>query len=30
MGDPEWLKLIDRVGTAYNSDAAQAMYRRIV
>jgi hypothetical protein len=30
MGDPEWLKLIDRVGTAYNNDAAQAMYRRII
>lgn len=30
MGDPEWLKLIDRVGTAYNNDAAQAIYRRII
>jgi hypothetical protein len=30
MGDPEWLKLIDRVGTAYNNDAAQAMYRRLI
>ena len=30
MGDPEWLQLIDRVGTAYNDDAAQAMYRRII
>jgi hypothetical protein len=30
MADPEWLKLIDRVGTAYNNDAAQAMYRRIL
>ena len=30
MGDPEWLQLIDRVGTAYNNDAAQAMYRRII
>jgi hypothetical protein len=29
MGDPEWLKLIDRVGTSYNADAAQAMYRHI-
>ncbi len=29
MSDPEWLKLIDRVGTAYNNDAAQAIYRRI-
>jgi hypothetical protein len=29
MGDPDWVKLIDRVGTAYNSDAAQALYRRI-
>jgi hypothetical protein len=29
MGDPEWLKLIDRVGTAYNPDASQAIYRRI-
>jgi hypothetical protein len=25
-----WLKLIDRVGTAYNHDAAQALYRRIL
>jgi hypothetical protein len=30
MSDPEWLKLIDRVGTAYNNDAAQAIYRRII
>lgn len=30
MGDPDWLKLIDRAGTAYNADAAQTMYRRIV
>ncbi len=30
MADPEWLKLIDRVGTAYNNDAAQAVYRRIL
>jgi len=30
MADPEWLKLIDRVGTAYNDDAAQAIYRHIV
>ncbi len=30
MADPEWLKLIDRVGTAYNNDAAQALYRRIL
>ena len=30
MADPEWLKLIDRVGTAYNDDAAQALYRRIL
>jgi hypothetical protein len=30
MTDPEWLKLIDRLGTAYNNDAAQAIYRRII
>ena len=30
MADPDWIKLIDRVGTAYNNDAAQAMYRRII
>jgi hypothetical protein len=30
MADPEWLKLIDRVGTSYNNDAAQAVYRRII
>ena len=30
MADPGWLKLIDRAGTAYNADAAQTMYRRIV
>jgi len=30
MSDPEWLKLIDRVGTSYNNDAAQSMYRRII
>jgi len=29
MGDPGWLKLIDRVGTAYNNDASQSIYRRI-
>lgn len=30
VDDPEWLALIDRVGTAYNPDPAQSMYRRIV
>jgi hypothetical protein len=30
MGDADWLKLIDRAGTAYNADAAQAIYRRII
>jgi hypothetical protein len=30
MADPDWLKLIDRAGTAYTPEAAQAIYRRIV
>ncbi len=29
MADPDWIKLIDRVGTAYTPGAAQAIYRRI-
>jgi hypothetical protein len=29
MADPEWLKLIDRVGTAFGPGAAQAIFRRI-
>jgi hypothetical protein len=29
MADPEWLKLIDRVGTAFNAGAAQSIFRRI-
>jgi hypothetical protein len=27
--DPEWVKLIDRVGPAFTQDAAQAIYRRL-
>lgn len=30
MSDPTWVQLIDRVGTSYNSDAAQSMYRRLI
>jgi hypothetical protein len=30
MADPEWLKLIDRVGTAFNNDASQVIYRRVI
>jgi hypothetical protein len=29
MADPEWLKLIDRVGTDFGPGAAQAIFRRI-
>jgi hypothetical protein len=29
MSDPAWLALIDRVGTSYNPDASQGIYRRI-
>jgi hypothetical protein len=29
MGDPAWLQLLDRVGTAFNADASQSIYRRI-
>jgi hypothetical protein len=29
MADAEWLPLIDRVGTAYAQDAAQAIFRRL-
>jgi hypothetical protein len=29
MADADWLPLIDRVGTAFAQDAAQAIYRRI-
>ena len=30
MADADWLPLLDRVGTAYTQDAAQAIFRRIV
>lgn len=30
MADPSWLALIDRVGTAFENDASQSIYRRVV
>jgi hypothetical protein len=30
MADPAWPALIDRIGTAYENDASQAVYRRLV
>lgn len=29
MADPDWIELLDRVGTDYQPNAAQAIYRRI-
>lgn len=30
MADPEWLRLMDRIGPYFAQDASQSMYRRII
>jgi hypothetical protein len=30
MADPSWVALIDRIGTAFENDASQSIYRRLL